>query len=68
MLLFRSEEHVELSGKPRGAFLTPEQQWRLSDAWYHDRADPAWRRKTVDEAEAVFTDLGLLGPFWKLRP
>jgi hypothetical protein len=68
MLLFRSEEHVDRSGKPLGAFLTPEQQWQLADSWYRDRGDPAWRRKTIDEAEAVFTDLGLVGSFWRLRP
>jgi hypothetical protein len=67
MLLFRSEEHVERSGKPRGAFLSTDQAWRLADAWYQDRADPAWRRRTADEAEQVFSDMGLIGDFWRLR-
>ena len=66
MLLFRSEEHVERSGKPLGAFLTPEQMWRLADLWYHDRADPSWRRRTAQEAEDVFAQIGLTGEFWKL--
>ena len=66
MLLFRSEEHVERSGKPVGAFLTPDQMWRLADIWYHDRDDPAWRRRTAEEAEAVFAETGLKGDFWKL--
>jgi hypothetical protein len=68
MLLFRSEEHVARSGKPEGAFFTTEQLWRLADIWYRDRADPGWRRRTADEAEAVFAGIGLTGDFWRLRP
>ncbi len=67
MLLFRSEEHVERSGKPRGAFMTADQAWSLADIWYRDRDDPRWRRRTADEAERVFEQLGLTGDFWKLR-
>jgi len=66
MLLFRSEEHVERAGKPKGAFMTPEQMWRLADTWYHDRADPSWRRRSPEEAEEVFAEIGLQGDFWRL--
>jgi hypothetical protein len=70
MLLFRSEEHVtawtEQRGSTRGATLTLDQGWRLADAWFHDRLDPGWRRKTPREAEEVFGGIGLTGPFWKL--
>lgn len=72
MLLFRSEEHVdrwrEARSIARGAVLTVDQCWRLARAWYADRLDPTWRRKTPEEAEAVFAELGLTGPFWRLRP
>ena len=72
MLAFRSEEHVERwcrsLGLSPGAFLTPAQQWRLADAWYADRLAPDWRRRTPDEAEALFAELGLEGAFWRLRP
>jgi hypothetical protein len=72
MLAFRSEEHVERwcrsKGLERGALLTPEQQWRLADAWYADRRAPGWRRRTPEEAEAVFARVGLAGDFWRLRP
>ncbi len=73
MLLFRSEEHIERwcqSWKlARGAILTLEQSWRLAQAWYGpDRREMAWRRKTVDEAEALFAELGLTSAFWSLRP
>ena len=66
MLLFRAEEHVERAGQPRGAVFTPDQMWRLADIWYHDRADPSWRRKTAEEAEAIFAEIGLTGDFWRI--
>ncbi len=72
MLLFRSEEHVERWLKdwclPRGETFSLEQCFRLAKAWYSpDRREPDWRRKTVDEAEALFRELGLTSPFWNLR-
>lgn len=71
MLLFRSEEHVErwcaVKGLPRGATLTPEQSWQLARTWYSNRMDPDYRRKTAEEAEAIFAELGLSGPFWRLQ-
>lgn len=72
MLAFRSEEHVDRwcasRRMPRGAVLTPEQQWRLADTWYADRLSADWRRRTPEEAEAVFAQIGLTGDFWRLRP
>ena len=71
MLLFRSEEHAtrwcEGKGLPRGGTMSPEQGWRLARAWYGERLAPDWRRKTLDEAEAVFREIGLVGDFWRLR-
>ena len=71
MLLFRSEEHMDRWsrswGLPSGGTLTLDQCWRLAHAWYtDDRRDPTWRRKTASEAQALFTELGLTGPFWQL--
>jgi hypothetical protein len=72
MLAFRSEEHVERwcesKGLERGGLLTPEQQWRLAEAWYADRLAPGWRRRTPEEAGALFAELGLEGEFWRLEP
>ena len=62
MQLFRSEEHV----KGGGEFMSTRQIWRLADTWYNDRTDPAWRRRTAEEAEAVFAGIGLTGEFWRL--
>jgi hypothetical protein len=71
MLLFRAEEHIDRWCRARdlrlGATLTPEQGWRLAHAWYKDKVKPEWRRHTVEETEALLTDIGLTGPFWNLR-
>lgn len=71
MLLFRSEEHVDRWCRDwrfeRGAVLTLGTCRRLADAWYAaDRRDPAWRRYTLAEAQAIFIRLGLTAPFWNL--
>jgi hypothetical protein len=71
MLAFRSEAHVdrwcEETGIERGAAFPLETAWRLADAWYSDRLSVDWRRRTADETEALFAQLGLSGPFWTLR-
>jgi hypothetical protein len=70
MLLFRSEEHVERWSQERGslggATFTPQQGWDLARAWFDDRLAPGWRRKTSEEARAIFERIGLTGPFWQL--
>jgi hypothetical protein len=71
MLLFRSEEQVDRWCRawslPRGAILSPTTCWELAHEWYQDRRDRKWRRRTMDEAHAVFRQLGLTGDFWKLN-
>jgi hypothetical protein len=70
MLLFRDEEHVdrwaESRNQPKGGLLTPEQLWELARIWYDNRLAPDWRRRTAGEAQAVFEEIGLTGPFWDL--
>ena len=72
MRLFRSEEHIErwcaARDLPLGGTMTPEQCWRLAEAWYADKLSPDWRRKTLDEAEATLASIDLTAPFWNLRP
>jgi hypothetical protein len=71
MLAFRSEAHVdrwcEARRIPRGASFSLEQAWLLGRAWYANKLSPDWRRAAPDEAEAVFSGLGLTGDFWRLR-
>jgi hypothetical protein len=70
MLAFRSEEHVdawcELRRLGRGAVFSMDQCWRLAEAWFADRLQESWRRRTRDEAQALFSELGLEGSFWRL--
>ena len=71
MLVFRSEDHVDKWCRDwrfeRGAVLPLGQCWRLADAWYSaDRRDPAWRRRTAAESQALFESLGLTSEFWRL--
>ena len=71
MLLFRSEEHViawcRSKGLERGGTMTPDQAWHLANAWYRNRLSPTWLRRTSDEAQALFADIGLTGDFWRLQ-
>ncbi len=68
MCLFRSEEELDewLAGRERGATMTVDTCWRLARAWYPGKDRPGFRRKTLEEAQATFTSLGLTGPFWEL--
>jgi hypothetical protein len=38
----------------------------LAEAWYHDRLEPAWRRKTAQEVRDLFARLDMTAPFWNL--
>jgi hypothetical protein len=71
MCIFRSEEHIDRwcrqRHRDRGGTMTVPQQWQVARAWHSDdRRLPQWRRKTLEEAEAVFASLGLTGDFWRL--
>ena len=71
MLLFRSEQHVarwcRQWKRRRGGILSLDQGWRLAQAWYGDRLSADWRPRTLDEAQALFAEIGLHGPFWRLK-
>ena len=70
MLLFRSKEHVdrwcEQWKQRREETITLDQGWRLAQAWYGDRLEPEWRRKTPEEVESLWAELGFTSPFWQL--
>jgi hypothetical protein len=53
-------------GRAVGAIISLPTAWALAQAWYSDRLQPSWRRRTAPAAQAVFTGLGLTGPFWRL--
>ena len=70
MLLFRSEEDVDVwcarTGEPRGETLTLQQVWELSQLWYGDRMDPAFRGRTAEQVRAIFERMGMASEFWRL--
>ncbi len=71
MLYFRSEEDIDrwcaTWRHKRGEIIPIDVGWKLATAWYsEDRREPAWRRRTAEEAQNVFTSLGLISDFWKL--
>lgn len=72
MLYFRSEEHIAqwctAWRMERGAVIPLEKGWELARVWYgEDRRRPEWRRRTLEEMEAVFAQLGFTSDFWRLR-
>ena len=70
MLLFRSEEHIERWCEQRnlehGGTMTPAQCWQLADAWFRDRMEPSYQRRTSEQARELFESIGLVGEFWRL--
>lgn len=70
MLLFRSDEHIgrwlEERALTRGATMSVDTCWKLARLWYTGKNTLAYRRRTPEEAQAVFESLGLTGPFWQL--
>ena len=72
MLLFRSEEEVRAwcaaRGREPGAVVFAPQLWELARRWYGDRLEPGWRPRTREASQAIFTAVGLAGPFWQLAP
>ena len=71
MLLFQLEENIdgwcEATNLPQGALLSVEQIWALSQAWYDDRLSKDYEGRTAIAAEAIFTAVGLTGPFWSFE-
>lgn len=69
MLLFQLEEDIDRwcaqTSRSRGEIVPIEQVWRLSQKWYHTRLNPDYRGRTAEQVEAIFTEVGLTGNFWK---
>jgi hypothetical protein len=38
----------------------------LARRWYGNRMDPDWRPRTREESQAILSEVGLTGPFWRL--
>jgi hypothetical protein len=70
ILFFSAESKIDAwcqrHGQPKGAVLTIETGIRLAEHWFGDYASSQWRRKTPEQAQSIFSDLGLAPPFWNL--
>jgi len=70
MLLFRSEEAIDrwcqVTGEPRGEAVGLQQVWKLSQFWYGNRMDPAYRGRNAEQVAAIFNQAGLTSEFWRV--
>ena len=67
MNLFRSEEHITrwLAGREPGVTTTVTKLCELAHAWRGDRIALDWQPHTIEQNQAILTDLGLTGSFWR---
>lgn len=67
---FASERDVdawcERHRLPRGAVVPVAQVRELGRRWYGGHAARDWRKHSARAAQAIFTDVGLVGPFWEV--
>jgi phosphoribosyl-ATP pyrophosphohydrolase len=70
MLFFRSEEYLnqwlESKKAARGAVLSTEKVWELSQLWYHNRLSLDYHGRTVQQVQEIFKELGLTSEFWRI--
>jgi len=69
MLFFQSEESLNqwlfAQKASRGATLSIPRVWELSQRWYRGRMSPQYRGRTIQQAQNIFTELGLTSEFWQ---
>lgn len=70
MLFFRSEADVAEWKRARsvttGEILTLERLWDLSEKWYGNRLAHDFHGRSLEQAQAVFREVGLTAQFWCL--
>jgi hypothetical protein len=68
MLFFRSEDALQewlaSHHAERGAVLSVQQLWDLSQPWYENRMSPEFHGRTAEQAQEVFREAGLTSAFW----
>jgi hypothetical protein len=40
--------------------------WALASRWYDDRLSLDWQRRTPEQRQAIFAEVGLTGAFWSI--
>jgi len=72
MVFLRSEEHLRRwlgdNGYEPGATMSTPTLNTLARRWWWTRLDPDWTPRSVEESQAMLTEVGLTGPFWELAP
>lgn len=70
MLFFRSEEDVNAWKTARaiatGEILSLAQIWELSQKWYGNRLEKDFHGRSLEEAQAIFHEMGFKSLFWYL--
>ena len=70
ILFFTSQANIgawcERHGHPQGGILDIDTGIRLAERWFGDYASPEWRRKTPEQAAAIFSELALDPSFWNM--
>ena len=68
MLFFRSEENLaqwlESKKAARGAVLSIDEVWELSQRWYHNRLSLEYHGRSIEQIQEIFSELGLTSEFW----
>jgi hypothetical protein len=62
----RIDQWCARHGRPRGVTLDMPQAIALANEWFGDYACPDWRRKSPEQARAIFEKLNLDPQFWNL--
>lgn len=69
MLFFRSEELLDewlMSHQmERGAVLSIQKLWELSQRWYHNRMSPEYHGRNMEQIQEIFKEVGLTSEFWQ---
>ena len=69
MLFFQSEENLNewltSNHAERGAVLSIQQMWELSQRWYEGRMSPEYHGRTIEQAKEIFQEAGLTSEFWQ---
>ena len=69
-LLFDSEASIDdwchRHRIAKGSVQPLSRVWEFAKVWYGRHLDPAWKKWSADEAQAIFGKFGFTGPIWDL--
>ncbi|KAK0660336.1 hypothetical protein DIS24_g3437 [Lasiodiplodia hormozganensis] len=59
-----ANDWCETHGFRHGAIMDLDTMWKLSKAWYEDKASYDYNRKTAEEKTELYEGLGMVSDFW----